>query len=192
MQKSIDTNRSGWNFRNSGVAVPSWLNLGQVRKSGHVLLDPMCGSGSSCVSALIEGRRFIGIDINPYAIETTWHRCMEVLEGEDYIHQRKADGEQMRIRIKVALRNSSRLEFASSTRLQSVAWNNGDSYLILGDSFDVMQSMPRDLIDLVYIDPPFATERTFKATQTFPKWLQKQRKKRSWPELGQSDWELPS
>lgn len=36
----------------------SWTN------EGDVVLDPMCGSGTTCVSAMLLNRRFIGIDIS--------------------------------------------------------------------------------------------------------------------------------
>jgi len=38
--------------------IVSWTN------PGDVVLDPMCGSGTTCVAAAQEGRRYIGIEIN--------------------------------------------------------------------------------------------------------------------------------
>jgi DNA modification methylase len=32
---------------------------------GDVVLDPLCGSGTTCVAARRLGRRFVGIDVNP-------------------------------------------------------------------------------------------------------------------------------
>jgi DNA modification methylase len=37
----------------------SWSN------PGDVVLDPMCGSGTTCIAARRHGRRFIGIDVSP-------------------------------------------------------------------------------------------------------------------------------
>jgi DNA modification methylase len=39
--------------------ISSWSN------EGDLILDPMCGSGTTCKAALQLGRRFIGIDISP-------------------------------------------------------------------------------------------------------------------------------
>lgn len=47
---------------------------------GDLVLDPMCGSGTTCVAAYKEGRRFIGIDINPAYIEIAEKRL--AVEGE--------------------------------------------------------------------------------------------------------------
>ena len=32
---------------------------------GEVVLDPFCGSGTTCIAALISGRRYVGYEINP-------------------------------------------------------------------------------------------------------------------------------
>ncbi len=38
-------------------------------EKGDVILDPMCGSGASCVAAKLLGRNYVGIDINPEYVE---------------------------------------------------------------------------------------------------------------------------
>ena len=44
---------------------------------GDTVLDPFCGSGTTLVSAALKGRRYIGIDINPEAIELSRKRLEE-------------------------------------------------------------------------------------------------------------------
>lgn len=39
-----------------------------------VVLDPFCGSGSTCVAALLTGRRFVGYDINPEYVQLAQRR----------------------------------------------------------------------------------------------------------------------
>lgn len=41
---------------------------------GDTVLDPFCGSGTTLVSAKLQGRKFIGIDINPEAVSLTKKR----------------------------------------------------------------------------------------------------------------------
>lgn len=41
--------------------------LGELSKPGDLVVDPMCGSGTTLVEAAIAGRPTIGIDINPIA-----------------------------------------------------------------------------------------------------------------------------
>ena len=38
---------------------------------GQTVLDPFCGAGTTALAALNLNRRFIGIDINPEALEET-------------------------------------------------------------------------------------------------------------------------
>lgn len=48
-------------------------------KSGDLVLDSFCGSGSSGEAALMLNRRYIGMDIEADAIERTWLRCKKAL-----------------------------------------------------------------------------------------------------------------
>lgn len=60
--------------------------------SGEVVLDPFCGSGSTCVAALETGRLYVGYDINPEYVELAQARLAEaarsvsrpVEAGRDY------------------------------------------------------------------------------------------------------------
>jgi len=43
-------------------------------KEQDIVLDPMCGSGTTCVQAKLTGRHFIGIDISEEYCEIAWKR----------------------------------------------------------------------------------------------------------------------
>lgn len=43
----------------------------QYSKKGQVVLDPFCGSGSTGLGAILNGRKYIGYDLNPSAIFIT-------------------------------------------------------------------------------------------------------------------------
>ncbi len=49
---------------------------------GDVVLDPFCGSGTTCVAALKTGRRYIGFDNNGEYVELARNRIGEFLKGE--------------------------------------------------------------------------------------------------------------
>lgn len=57
-------------------------------KEGDVVMDPMCGSGTTLVVAAMLGRSFIGSDVSPVAIEVARGRLDEA--GVDYAFE--ADG----------------------------------------------------------------------------------------------------
>ncbi|MFO7172192.1 MAG: site-specific DNA-methyltransferase, partial [Bacillota bacterium] len=42
--------------------------------AGDVVLDPFCGSGTTCVAALLAGRRYVGYDIKPEYVELARRR----------------------------------------------------------------------------------------------------------------------
>ncbi|QOR94553.1 methyltransferase domain-containing protein [Thermosphaera chiliense] len=51
---------------------------------GDVVLDPMVGSGTTCVEAVLLGRNCIGVDLNYHAVMLTHHRLyylVKALEG---------------------------------------------------------------------------------------------------------------
>ena len=45
---------------------------------GDLVLDPFCGSGTTCVAALRSGRRYVGYDINPEYIHAAEQRLEDV------------------------------------------------------------------------------------------------------------------
>ena len=49
---------------------------------GSIVLDPFCGSGTTCISAKRLNRQFIGIDISPEAVELVQKRLEKMLVSE--------------------------------------------------------------------------------------------------------------
>ncbi|MCY4101483.1 MAG: DNA methyltransferase [Rhodobacteraceae bacterium] len=142
------------------------------------ILDPMCGAGSTCLVALSLGRRFIGIDLNPWAIECTWHRCMELIENRDDDPMKNPDGTDHQIRIKIVKKAPYYIDLKK------------DSWLILGDGIEVMKNMSDGIMDLIYNNPPYFSNKNYNATKPFYDWIDTQRKKRGCPELGQDQFTL--
>ena len=62
------------------VAV-SEVIIGQSSQPGDVVADPFMGSGSVGVAALRLGRRFIGTDLNPDAVQLTGQRLRQLGSG---------------------------------------------------------------------------------------------------------------
>jgi len=50
-----------------------------LSRPGEVVLDPFCGSGTVLVEGRLAGRRALGVDANPLAIELAWLKT----RGED-------------------------------------------------------------------------------------------------------------
>jgi len=53
-----------------------------VTNEGNVVLDPFCGSGTTCVAAKILGRQYIGIDKSSEAIELSQQRLSNPIKTE--------------------------------------------------------------------------------------------------------------
>jgi site-specific DNA-methyltransferase (adenine-specific) len=56
--------------------------IGQSSNAGEVVADPFMGSGSAGVAALRLGRRFVGNDINPEAVQLANQRLSELGTGQ--------------------------------------------------------------------------------------------------------------
>jgi tRNA G10 N-methylase Trm11 len=59
------------------------LDIGVVQTSSTVVgqsssFDPFLGSGTTAVAAIMEGRQFLGCDIDPGCVETTRRRLVEL------------------------------------------------------------------------------------------------------------------
>jgi site-specific DNA-methyltransferase (adenine-specific) len=59
--------------------VQHWIR--QVSEPGEVVFDPCCGSGTTAVAAVTEGRRFLGGDLDPACVETARRRLEELTES---------------------------------------------------------------------------------------------------------------
>ena len=70
--------------------VRHWVR--QVSEPGELIVDPFLGSGTTAVAAVLEGRRFLGCDIDPGCVETTRRRLVE-LEEEQLVVATLAGGE---------------------------------------------------------------------------------------------------
>ena len=57
-----------------------WL-VNRLTNEGDLILDPFCGSGTTCVAAKMLGRRYIGIDISPEYCKIARERLEAVETG---------------------------------------------------------------------------------------------------------------
>ena len=48
-----------------------------LSKEGHLILDPFCGSGTTCVVAQALGRKYLGIEINPEYVALASAKLLE-------------------------------------------------------------------------------------------------------------------
>ena len=55
---------------------------------GDLVLDPFCGSGTTCIAAELLGREWIGIDRNEGGLRDTYDRLREVVDGEGSLFAR--------------------------------------------------------------------------------------------------------
>ena len=62
------------------VKLLSWL-IKSYSNVGDVVLDPFAGSGSTGVAAILEGRKFVGMELDPEYHAIAFHRLREAQEG---------------------------------------------------------------------------------------------------------------
>jgi len=60
----------------------------RITQENDLILDPFCGSGTTCVAAKILGRRYIGIDISPEYCEIARQRLEAIDTGVPVKEQR--------------------------------------------------------------------------------------------------------
>ena len=61
--------------------VRHWVR--QVSEPGELVCDPFIGSGTTAVACMLEGRRFLGCDIDPACVETTRLRLEELASATE-------------------------------------------------------------------------------------------------------------
>jgi len=64
------------------LALMRWLCRLTAPPGGGVVLDPFCGSGSTGVAAILEGRSFIGIELDPAHAEVACERLRDTWARE--------------------------------------------------------------------------------------------------------------
>ena len=73
---------------------------------GDTILDPFCGSGTTLVAAKLLGRKFIGIDINPAAVELSQKRLENPIKSESHLLKLGAKAYQTKAEDELAILNS--------------------------------------------------------------------------------------
>lgn len=62
-----------------------------VTNEGDVVLDPFCGSGTTCVAAMLLGRKYIGIDKSDEAVELSISRIANPIKTESNLLKKGRD-----------------------------------------------------------------------------------------------------
>lgn len=62
-----------------------------VTDQGDIVLDPFCGSGTTCVAAILLGRKFIGIDKSDEAVELSISRIENPIKTESNLLKKGRD-----------------------------------------------------------------------------------------------------
>jgi len=104
---------------------------------GEIVLDPMVGSGTTCVEALLLGRNCIAVDINYNAVILTHHRLYYLMKA---LRERKPK----------SLTDYIQTGGEAGNSISSDAW-----YKIYHGDARNLDKIPSDSVDLVATHPPY-------------------------------------
>ncbi len=100
LQENMDNKEDRVHPTQKPLGVMIWI-LKRYSKPNDLILDPFCGSGTTCIAAKMLGRRFIGIDISEEYCEIARMRLRAVdtgvpvkeqLAGQGALFEGKPDG----------------------------------------------------------------------------------------------------
>jgi len=83
---------------------------------GDVVLDPLIGSGTTCVEAILLGRNCIGVDINYNAVILAHHRLYHLIK-----YLREKDGREINVWYKIYHGDARKLDQLSENSIDLVA-----------------------------------------------------------------------
>ena len=133
-----------------------------IRGVGHLVLDPVCGSGTTAAVAMKTQRRFIVIDREDFAIETTRKRIQKFIDEHGSTRQWIRHLNRMSVVKCYDMSDLPYQEYGKGACLENKFWTLGDSFIIKGDSIAVLRTIPDGAADLIYADPPFNTGKDWK------------------------------
>lgn len=112
--------RCGYPTQKPVLLLNQILNI--ASKEGDIILDPFCGSGTTCVSAKILNRQYVGIDISKEATDLTKRRLKELVVTDSNL-LKKGKAEYLNLDEKI-------LNYINSINAFPVQRNSGiDGYL---------------------------------------------------------------